>query len=42
MKTVSIYHQTHFEISFINTLNTFRILYIFHVVVIGKLECANN
>ena len=41
MTTLSIYYQTHFEISFSNTFNTFRILYIFHVVVMGKLDLWN-
>ena len=38
MKTVSIYYQTHFEISFISTFDTFKILYIFHVILVRKLE----
>ena len=38
MKTLSIYYQTDFEISFSNTFGTFKILYIFHVSVMGKLK----
>ena len=29
--------STHFEISFSNTFNTFRILFIFHVVAMGTI-----
>ena len=42
MKTLNIHYQTDFEISFSNTFDTFKILYIFHVLVMGKLECLDQ
>ena len=38
MKTLSIYYQKHFETSFHSTFDSFKIPYIFHVIVMGKLE----
>ena len=39
MKIFSIYYKTDFEISFSNAFDTFKSLYIFHVLIKGKLEC---
>ena len=38
IKTSNIYYRTHFEISFSNTFDTFKILCIFYVLVMGKLD----
>ena len=38
MKTNHIYYQTHFEILFNSTFDTFQILHNFHSKVLGKLE----
>ena len=37
MKTFNIYYQTHFEIWFNSTFDTFQILHIFHKIL-GKLD----
>ena len=42
MKTLSINYQTDFEISFSSTFDTFEILYIFHVLVMGKLDLRHS
>ena len=39
MKALDIYSLIDFVISFSNTFDTFQILYIFHVKVMGKLDC---
>ena len=36
MKTLSIYHEGHFEISFSNTFDTFKILFFFAMVYLWK------
>ena len=37
-ETLSIYYQTHFGINFSNTFDTFKVLYIFHIIIMGKLD----
>ena len=38
MNALGVYCKTHFEISLSNTFDTFKILYIFGVVVMGKID----